>query len=228
MAKQGKLIALEGSEAAGKKTQALLLVDRLIQSGRRAEYIHFPTYQSTRFGDMITRYLRGEFGPKESISPEVGSLLYSLDRYQVKEVYQRKLADGIWLVADRYTPSNLFQAAKAPTTKEQLALAEWISRVEERMPQPDLVIVFDAPAVLSSQAIENRGAKTDLGGRTRDIHEEDSAYLERVRTLYRLVAKRRKWPLIAVAEQKSGTLAFRSREAIHAEVWRLLKQRKIL
>jgi dTMP kinase len=213
---RGRLIVLEGSEAAGKKTQALLLVDRLVRAGKRAEYVHFPTYESTRFGDLIRRYLRGEFGPKESIPPEVGCLLYALDRYQFKEAFAQKLARGAWLVADRYTPSNLFQAAKAASDQERLAIAEWLSQVEARLPQPDLVVVFDAPPAFSHRSAERRAPA--------DIHESDVRYLARVRALYLQVAKRMRWPVLSVA--RGGE--FRPREDIHADVWRLLREKKLL
>jgi len=219
---KGKLIVLEGVDAVGKKTQALMLVDRFLREGKRAEYVHFPTYQATRFGDLIARYLRGEFGPKEATPPEVGCLLYALDRYQFKESYEKKLAQGVIIVADRYTHSNIFQAAKAKNDAEAFKVEKWLEEVEARMPQPDITILFDAPPGFSSQQAGLRGAST---GQKKDIHEQDVKYLARVRSLYCKVAKKEEWPMVEVVRGTKGKWLFRPREEIHAELWQLLKKK---
>lgn len=224
---RGKLIVLEGLDAAGKRTQANILLNRLIDKGMHAHYVHFPTYEATRFGELIARYLRGEFGPKEATPPEVGCLLYALDRYQFKSALEEKLAKGICVVADRYTYSNIYQAAKAKGSEEQEAVFEWLMAVESRMPKADLVIMFDAPPEFAFTQAGVRGAQA-FKGRRRDIHEFDSAYMARVRSLYLKIAKRMKWPVVQPAKREAGQWVFRPKEEISEEVWAALRKAKIV
>ena len=54
-------IVIEGLDGAGKSTQVELLSKYLQTEGKSVEYVHFPTGNSEIFGDMVNRFLRGEF-----------------------------------------------------------------------------------------------------------------------------------------------------------------------
>src|SRR4030067_2893744 len=96
-----KFFLLEGGDSCGKKTQANLLAEKLKKEGKKVEIVHFPTYKKTPLGVFVAKYLKGDFGFKESITPEIGSLFYSLDRYQFQKEIEEKLKSGINIVADR-------------------------------------------------------------------------------------------------------------------------------
>ena len=186
----GKFILLEGGDSCGKKTQASLLADRLKKEGKKVELIHFPSYQKTPLGVFVSKYLRGDFGSKESISPEIGSLFYSLDRYQFQKELEEKLKAGINIIADRYTASNIFQAAKLDDD-ERFKVWEWIKAVDSRIPQPDMTIVLHVPTKVSKKISANKEQKNELMGKNQvDIHEADPEYQEKVRKTYLEIAER--------------------------------------
>ena len=53
--KQGKLIVIDGTDGAGKETQAKLLVDRLSKDGHLVELIDFPRYGQKSAGEGAHR-----------------------------------------------------------------------------------------------------------------------------------------------------------------------------
>jgi dTMP kinase len=106
------LILIEGTDSSGKSTQSALLMKELQAMGKDVEKVKFPAYD-TPFGEMVARYLRGEFGKLNEVPPEVASLLYTIDRYQFKDALFKKLGEGKILVTDRYLQSNIaYQGAK--------------------------------------------------------------------------------------------------------------------
>ncbi len=217
-----RFIVFEGLDSAGKKTQIRMFLERL--KGREVELLDFPAY-STRFGAVVGAYLRGEFGKKEEVGPELTALLFSLDRYQFKERMWAALAQGKILVSNRFTHSNLFQAAKLPEG-EWVKFLEWIEALDSRMPKPDVVVFLDMPPEVGQKL----GHKTEgkegtlegreyLKGKQYDIHEEDRAFQERVRKAYLKAAEREGWIVVNCAENGEP----KSPEEIGREVWEKLE-----
>src|SRR5216684_4178204 len=68
MVPRGKLIALEGIDGSGKRTQLDLLASELDARGLATFRISFPRYESF-CGELVGRYLNGEFGPPECTRP---------------------------------------------------------------------------------------------------------------------------------------------------------------
>jgi len=220
----GKFIVIEGADSSGKKTQTSLLVNKLKQLGNEVESIYFPTYQDTPLGVFVAKYLKGDFGNKEDITPEIGSLFYTIDRYQFKDKLKEKLASGKIIIADRYTTSNIFQAAKL-SGEERFELWEWVKIVESRIPQPDINIFLNVSVEIGDQINKKQDVKNDLLKKgEKDIHEKDLNYMERTRKLYLEIAKKENWIIIECI--KNGQL--RSREDISDEIFKQLVERKII
>ncbi len=57
-----KLFVIEGVDGAGKSTQIKLLHEYFSHKGYKCEYLHFPRTEAPYFGELIARFLRGEFG----------------------------------------------------------------------------------------------------------------------------------------------------------------------
>ena len=55
-------IVLEGLDGAGKSTQIRMLRRFFADRGVESEYVHFPRFDSPVYGELIARFLRGEFG----------------------------------------------------------------------------------------------------------------------------------------------------------------------
>jgi dTMP kinase len=222
---KGKLILFEGGDSCGKKTQATLLADKLKKEGKKVEMIHFPSYQKTPLGIFVAKYLKGDFGSKESITPEIGSLFYSLDRYQFQKELEEKLKSGINVIADRYTASNIFQAAKLEGN-ERFKIWDWIKAVDSRIPQSDMTIVLNVPAKISKELAIKKEQKNDLMKKGEiDIHEADLEYQEKVRKTYLEIAEREGWLIVNCCRQ-SGE--FIPPEEIHSEIYKKLKEANVL
>jgi len=221
---KGKFILFEGIDSSGKKTQANLLAERLRRMGKKVEIIYFPTYKNTPLGIFVAKYLKGDFGSKESITPEIGSLFYSLDRYQFQKEIKEKLEVGINIIADRYTASNIFQAAKLEGEK-RFEIWEWIKNIDKRLPQPDATIVLDVPIKISKNLFSKREKKNVLLEGKKDIHEIDENYQERVRRTYLDIAEREGWIIINCYKKKGNKgFEFIPPEEIHEEIFGKLKE----
>ena len=120
-------IVLEGLDGAGKSTQVRLLRELLSASGLRSEYIHFPRFDAPVYGELIARFLRGEFGGVGEVDPYLVALLFAGDRAEAAGQIRDWLAEGRAVVLDRYVYSNVgFQCAKLPEGEPRRRLARWI------------------------------------------------------------------------------------------------------
>jgi dTMP kinase len=109
----GYLVAFEGLDGSGKSTQARLLMQSLRNRGIDCEYISFPRTKERGYGEAIAMFLRGEFGSVDSVHPYLVAALFAGDRAAANSTIRSWLAEGKFVVADRYFYSNAaFQAAK--------------------------------------------------------------------------------------------------------------------
>ena len=83
MTSPGKLIAIEGIDGSGKRTQVDLLEKALIAGGHSVYSTGFPQYDSW-FGKMVGQFLNGDFGALETVDPHFSALLYAGDRFEAK------------------------------------------------------------------------------------------------------------------------------------------------
>ncbi|HET9995715.1 MAG TPA: hypothetical protein VFQ18_09920, partial [Candidatus Acidoferrum sp.] len=114
MAHRGKLIAIEGIDGSGKRTQVELLTLTLKARGHSVYSTGFPQYDSW-FGRMVGQFLNGELGPLESVDPHFTTLLYAGDRFEAKSKLEAALSNGQIVLVDRYISSNLaHQTARVP------------------------------------------------------------------------------------------------------------------
>ncbi|HLD76348.1 MAG TPA: dTMP kinase [Candidatus Norongarragalinales archaeon] len=209
---KGKLIVLEGLSAAGKNTQSRKLVDRLKASGKKAELVIFPDYGSP-VGKLIAQYLAGKLGNKEDLV-EKACLLYAVDRYDHAERIRKLLKQGVFVVADRYSPSNYaFQGA---LVKNQQALWNWIDGLESLLPKPDRVLFLDVPRRVTSGLYRKRVPKNSLT--KKDIHENDAPFEGRVYRNYVRLCKRNGYKRVGCVE--NGKLL--PPDHIHQKVWSAL------
>lgn len=127
--KRGAFIVFEGCDRAGKTTQCLKLCDMLNQKGIKTKYMNFPD-RSTDSGKLIDSYLRC----KENFNDETIHLLFTLNRWEVKNKMENLLKSGTNLIVDRYSYSGVaFSAAKGLDF-------EWCKAPEKGLLKPDLVV----------------------------------------------------------------------------------------
>ena len=221
---RGRFIVIEGGDSAGKHTQATLLLKHLQLQQKEIELLSFPKYD-TPFGSLIAKYLRGEYGALDEIPPEIPSLLYALDRYQVKDILDHGLAAGKWFIADRYTQSNLGHQGAKLTGEERNRFIAWIETLESRLPQPNLVIYLLVPVEVAQELMKTREHKKYMeADMNQDIHEMDIQYQQRVIDTYlELSAARDNWVVINCVDQSNNTL--RSIERIHRDIVQIVNKK---
>ncbi len=215
---KGKLLVFEGLDASGKATQTKLLEEKLKEKGIKTKTYSFPRYNSF-FGEMIAKYLKGELGEKEEVPEEFVSLLYSLDRYEIKKEIQAFLEKDFVVLMDRYYTSNFaFQTAKFDDLKERKRFLDWLEKIESKMPEPDLVFFLDVPVEFSQKLMDSRKQKEYMKEK-KDIHEKDLNYQKKVREMFLELTKKENWFLIScVSEDK-----LQSKEKITELIWNKVK-----
>ena len=184
------LIVLEGLDGAGKSTQLKLATDYIVSKGRKVEFLHFPRYSAPVFGDLIGKFLRGEFGSLEQVHPQLVALLFAEDRRDAAGIVREWLGLGHVVILDRYVYSNIaFQCAKMNSRKESDDLRDWIIDVEYSkygIPKPDLNLFLDVPIEFVDSKLKSARETEDreyLNGKA-DIHEADITFQKNVRRLY--------------------------------------------
>ena len=183
-------IVLEGLDGAGKSTQIKLLRQMVEATGRECEYLHFPRFDAPIYGDMIARFLRGEFGSVEQVNPYLVALLYAGDRADAAKQINGWLAEGKCVIVDRYVYSNIgYQCAKVESEEERRVLREWILRTEYEefgIPKPTLSLFLDVPFGFTEAKLTSvrEGADRDYLGGGQDIHEKSLDLQRRVREVY--------------------------------------------
>ena len=143
------LIVLEGLDGAGKSTQVKKLKEYLTERCGELEYIHFPRYDAPVYGDLIGRFLKGEFGSIDAVHPQLVALLFAEDRHGAAPKMRAALDAGKVVLLDRYVYSNIaYQCSKLPQGQERIRLRNWIFETEYgdfNLPEPDLNLFLDVP-----------------------------------------------------------------------------------
>ena len=184
------LIVLEGLDGAGKSTQLRLVTDYISSLGRKVEYLHFPRYTAPVYGELIARFLRGDFGSIGQVHPQLVALLFAEDRRDAAPLIRSWMDEGRVVILDRYVYSNIaFQCAKLESPEEAAALRDWIVDIEYGrfdIPRPTLNIFLDVPISFVDARLKEQRSGDDreyLAGKA-DIHEADLRFQMKVREQY--------------------------------------------
>ena len=195
--KRGRLIAVEGIDQAGKRTQAHLLAVEIRKMELPVSVWNFPDY-TTPLGKELKAYLAGEI----RLDLHSVHLLYAANKWEVASELVDRIGRGRIVIVNRYSPSNL-----AYGVAHGLASA-WLSSLEEGLPKPDVVVVLDVtPRTSFARKV-----------RRRDLHEGDLTYLRRVRGAYLRLARRYGWKVVD-GQHDSATV----QELVWSQVYRFLR-----
>ncbi len=219
-------IVLEGLDGAGKSTQIKLLRELFEARGAACEYLHFPRFDAPVYGELIARFLRGEFGSAAEVNPYLVALLYAGDRADAAREIRRWLDEGRVVILDRYLYSNIgYQCAKLPAGEERERLMQWILSLEydyNRIPQPDLSLFLDVPFAFTERKLTEQREGEDRtylrGGN--DIHEASLDLQRTVREVYLSVAEVD--PRLQVVDCSAADGAMASPETIFERICTLL------
>ncbi|HXM96032.1 MAG TPA: thymidylate kinase [Candidatus Dormibacteraeota bacterium] len=214
---RGKLIAIEGIDGSGKRTQVELLQRALAERGHSVYVTGFPQYDSW-FGKMVGQFLNGELGTLESVDPHFTAMLYAGDRLEAKAKLEEALANGQIVLADRYIASNLaHQTARVPAAKRS-AFTAWIEHLEYTiygLPRESLTLYLRVP-LREAQALIARKSARSYTSSKRDLQEASLQHLEDAAKIYDLLARRPQWATIECFDADRNRL--HPREAIAQKV----------
>lgn len=215
-------IVLEGLDGAGKSTQIRMLRQLFADRGVESEYMHFPRFDSPVYGQLIARFLRGEFGGVQEVDPYLVALIFAGDRADAAPQIRQWLAEGKAVVLDRYVYSNVgFQCAKLPAGEERDRLADWIVNLEfghNALPRPDLSLFLDVPFAFTERKLSEarEGDDRDYLQGGQDIHEASLQLQQDVRSVY--LASAAKDPALRVIDCSDASGAMESPEGIFAKI----------
>lgn len=188
---KGKLIVLCGLDGAGKSTQINIIKKHFEDQGKTVKPLHFPMYGHSEFSDIITKFLKGEFGKIDEVDPLFIANIYAMDRYMYKDQLLKDLEENDIVLLDRYVLSNIaFQGAKVKDKDEQDKLIKWIRKFEFGflgLPMADLTIFLDVPIETIEERLNSvrEGEDRDYLDGGKDIHEQDIEFQKRVRSIYK-------------------------------------------
>ena len=174
---RGRFITIEGGEGAGKTTQVGLLVAALARAGIAARATREPG--GSPGAEAIRRLLlEGEGERWDAVGEAL--LLVAARRDHVTRLIEPALAQGTWVVSDRFADSTLaYQgygrevALDALTALHHFALGGFA---------PDLTLVLDLPVEIGLARVAARPAPADRFERL------DHAFHERLRQGFRRIA----------------------------------------
>ena len=219
---KGIIISIEGTDGAGKHTQQQLLLKDLKENGYDVFDKSFPNYESDSSAP-VKMYLSGEFGNKaDCLDAYQASLLYAVDRMcTFKKEIETHYNNGKIILFDRYVQSNfIHQCSKIDDFDEKLKFIKWEEDLEYdlcKLPRPDLIFFIEMPVEKSLELARARAEyKT---GESKDIHEEDSSYMEKSYNNGMALAKELGWNLIHCVDENNN---IRSIEDIHNEIMQVV------
>jgi len=217
MTTRGKLIAIEGIDGSGKRTQVELLTLTLKARGHSVYSTGFPQYDSW-FGKMVGKFLNGDLGPLDSVDPRFSAMLYAGDRFEAKYKLEAALDSGQILLVDRYIASNLaHQTARVPPVQRSEFL-QWIEHLEYQvygLPSESLILYLRVPPREAQRLVGLKSARSYTTAQ-RDLQEASLRHLEDAAEMYDSLSRSIPWATIQCFDATNGTM--REPEEIAIEV----------
>lgn len=243
---KGRFIIIEGTDGAGKTTQLGLLKTWLENKGYKTKTLDFPQYEQF-WGNLVGRFLAGEFGTLDEVNPYLASLPYMLDQTTQSKNIEKWLKQGYFVLSNRYVTSSMgHQTAKflhnknlAENNKSQIINSKktfklneeaekylaWLTKAayeELGLIKEDLtVMLFVEPAIsqeLSKKALDRKKSYTQKS----DIAEEDNFHqVLSAYTFKNLAGRFKSWKLVDCMNKDQ----IDSIENIHAKIIKIVESK---
>jgi dTMP kinase len=181
-------VDVEGIDGVGKSTVIRRVADVL----RGLGYMVLVTSEPS--DGAVGRFIRGNVLTGEvEVEPSALALLFAADRIiHFNTVIKPGLRDGFIVITERYIESSVaYQGAQGVPI-------DWILRVNSMVPEPDLVIILNAPLAVIRERLTSRG--------TLEYFERSLNLLMRVQEIYLRRAEERGYPVID-ASRPIGSVA---------------------
>lgn len=219
-----KLIVMEGLDGSGKSTQTALLEEYLKDIGISYRKIKLPDYNSPS-STLVKMYLNGEFGKNaDDINAYACGAFYAVDRFaSFKLDWSDDYSNNTLILADRYATSNSIYQMEKLDKSEWDEYLNWSADFEYNkigIPKPDLVVFLDMPVDVSQSLMSSRYNGDES---KKDVHEADTAFLNRCRDAALYTAKMQGWAVVKCAEGKTPLSVIEIHNHVRALVKRELE-----
>jgi len=175
---KGLFVSVEGIEGVGKSTAMSYIQGWLKQQG--VKFITTREPGGTPLAEEIRSLLLSSH--EESVSDMTELLLMFAARSQnVSQVIQPALAEGLWVLADRFTDASM--AYQGGGRGIDLDVIAQLAVMVQGDLVPDCTLLLDAPVEVGRQRIEAKNVELDR------IEVEQVAFFERVRQQYLAMAQ---------------------------------------
>lgn len=167
---RGKFITLEGVDGAGKSTHVDWIARRLEALGNKVLITREPG--GTPLGEELRKLVLAQPMHLETET----LVMFASRREHLEKVIRPALADGIWVLSDRFTDATFaYQGGGRGLNLSKIEVLEtWVHGGL----QPDLTFVFDLSV---EEAMRRRAAATAQPDR---FEQEDREFFDRVRQVY--------------------------------------------
>jgi dTMP kinase len=215
----GRLIAIEGIDGSGKRTQMDLL-QGVIAAGEGGHSVYstaFPQYDSW-FGKMVGQFLNGELGALESVDPHFTALLYAGDRFEAKPKIDAALDEGKIVLIDRYIGSNLAHQTARIAPEKRAEFQRWVEHLEYNiydLPREDLILYLRVPPTEAQKLVAQKSRRSYTSAK-QDLLEASLRHLQDAAAMYDQLALTAPWVTIECFDSAGG--AMRSVKEIAREV----------
>ena len=199
-----RFISFEGGEGTGKSTQAGLLFERLCAEGIDALITREPG--GSPFAEQIRTLLLDAASAAHGVMAET-LLFYAARADHLDKLIRPALAEGRWVVCDRFSDSTLVYQSMAGGLAREVVDA--LEQMIVAPTVPDLTLVLDVPPETGLQrAVERR----QITGARDAFEMRDLAYHRRLREGFTALTRNEPRRCLLI----DGT---REREVIAAEIW---------
>jgi dTMP kinase len=206
---RGRFISFEGGEGSGKSTQIKKLAERLEAAKLRAILTREPG--GSPGAEVIRHLLLSGMG--KLLGAEAETLLFAAARDDhVHTVIQPALAQGTWVLCDRFSDST--RAYQGKVGQVQPGILNAMERVTIGDLKPDLTIILDVPVDVG---LKRAAARRGTAAPDR-FESEDLKFHQDLRDAYREIAGAE--PARCVLIDASGDA-----NTVAASVWTTLRDR---
>jgi dTMP kinase len=206
---RGRFITFEGGEGSGKSTQIQKLARSLDVARLRAIVTREPGGSP---GAEIIRHLVLS-GMGKLLGPDAETLLFAAARDDhVRTVIQPALAQGIWVLCDRFFDST--RAYQGRLGKVSPSVLNAMQRVTIGALKPDLTFILDVPVEIGLKRAAVRRGK----GAPDRFEGEDVKFHQDLREAYKQIATEDPQRCVLID-------ATASPDAVSARIWKVLRDR---
>jgi len=167
---RGKFITLEGVDGAGKSSHVESIAALLRGRGRRVLVTREPG--GTPLAEKLRALVLAE--PMDSLSETL--IMFSARCDHLHRVLEPALAEGTWVVCDRFTDATV--AYQGGGKGVPLELIERLRSAVHPDLEPDLTLVFDCPFEVARERLGRTGKALDR------FEREGREFFQRVRGTY--------------------------------------------